>query len=43
MPARLKISLLELKKRYRIIAPERGAALAGVSEGEFMRELGHIF
>jgi Zn-dependent peptidase ImmA (M78 family)/transcriptional regulator with XRE-family HTH domain len=27
----------------RIIAPERAAALAGVSEGEFMRELGHIF
>jgi|MudIll2142460700_1097286.scaffolds.fasta_scaffold34082_2 hypothetical protein len=30
MTARLKISLLELNKKYRIIAPERGAALAGV-------------
>jgi predicted HTH domain antitoxin len=27
----------------RIIAPERAAALAGVSTAEFMRELGEIF
>jgi len=27
----------------RIIAPERGAALAGVSTAEFMRELGQVF
>jgi len=27
----------------RIIAPERAAALAGVSPAEFLSELGHIF
>ena len=43
MPARRKISLWELKKKYRIIVPERGAALAGVSFEEFLSELGEIF
>jgi len=43
MPARRKISLWELKKKYRIIALERGAARVGVSPGDFMRELGQIF
>ena len=43
MPARRKISLWELKKEYRIIAPERSAALAGVSPAEFLSELGEIF
>jgi hypothetical protein len=43
MPGRRKISLWELKKKYRIIAPERAAALAGVPVAEFMSELGEIF
>jgi predicted HTH domain antitoxin len=43
MPARRKISLWELKESYGIIAPERAAALAGVSTAEFLSELGEIF
>jgi len=43
MPARRKNSLWELKNKYRIIAPERAAALAGVRTAEFIGELGHIF